>query len=168
MREECGGSALLDTINIGSDRIGSAGRARKKRNDRVRLTHRARTTRTEPVAEGERVKSRKEESKDESMNESTDNNAERSNDIQLNRKPAKKYTRLFKRRLYAAGMRSPALRSFLDPGFRQTNRSGPRGYCIHEFLPRFIDIFGPIRSRSNSKRILFYEDRYEKSCTSTI
>lgn len=31
------------------------------------------------------------ESKDESMNESADNNAERSNDIQLNRTPAKKY-----------------------------------------------------------------------------
>lgn len=27
MREECGGSALPDTINIGSDRIGSAGKA---------------------------------------------------------------------------------------------------------------------------------------------
>ena len=49
--------------------------------------------------------------KDESMNESADNNAERSNDIQLNRTIRQKNTGLFKRRLTRTGTRTPVRRA---------------------------------------------------------
>lgn len=57
------------------------------------------------------------------MNESADNNAERSNDIQLNRTIRQKNTGLFKRRLTRTGTRTPVRRAIRTTRLPAKNRS---------------------------------------------
>lgn len=135
MREECGGSGLLDPINIGSgivDRIGRPSWTRTGDRRRLeRVTDEGRATKDgEEHADrgmqggGMRGGQRSGQGrKDESMNESADNNAERSNDIQLNRTIRQKNTGLFKRRLTRTGTRTPVRRAIRTTRLPAKNRS---------------------------------------------